>query len=50
MSRFRSLVVLTILVCLSMNRATLLGQERDRARIEDKYKWNLADIYPNVAA
>jgi len=27
----------------------MTGQERDRARIEDKYKWNLADIYPNVA-
>jgi oligoendopeptidase F len=28
----------------------LLGQERDRAKVEDKYKWNLADIYPSTAA
>jgi oligoendopeptidase F len=30
----------------------LLGhaQERDRARIPDKYKWNLADLYPTEAA
>jgi oligoendopeptidase F len=26
------------------------AQERDRTRIEDKYKWNLAEIYPSVAA
>jgi oligoendopeptidase F len=25
-------------------------QERDRAKIADKYKWNLADIYPSEAA
>ena len=27
-----------------------LAQERDRAKIADKYKWNLADIYPTEAA
>lgn len=26
------------------------AQERDRAKIPDKYKWNLADIYPDVGA
>src|SRR5262249_37236366 len=26
------------------------AQERDRARIADKYKWNLADLYPTDAA
>src|SRR5260221_2377827 len=26
------------------------AQERDRAKIPDKYKWNLADIYPSDAA
>jgi oligoendopeptidase F len=26
------------------------AQERDRAKIPDKYKWNLADIYPDVSA
>jgi oligoendopeptidase F len=24
--------------------------ERDRTRVEEKYRWNLADIYPSVAA
>jgi oligoendopeptidase F len=27
-----------------------VAQERDRAKIPDKYKWNLADIYPSDAA
>jgi oligoendopeptidase F len=26
------------------------SQERDRSKIPDKYKWNLADIYPSVDA
>src|SRR5258708_11526137 len=26
------------------------AQERDRARIDDKYKWNLADLYPSDEA
>src|SRR5688572_33102859 len=31
---------------------TFIGaaQERDRAKIPDRYKWNLADIYPSDAA
>ena len=29
---------------------TLAGQERDRLKIFEKYKWNLADIYPNDEA
>src|SRR6476619_5579029 len=29
---------------------TAIAQERDRAKIADKYKWNLADIYPSEAA
>ncbi|MGH9348207.1 MAG: oligoendopeptidase F [Vicinamibacterales bacterium] len=43
----RLLVLLAALAAL-----TLAGtaQERDRAKIPDKYKWNLADIYPDVAA
>jgi oligoendopeptidase F len=28
----------------------VLAQERDREKIADKYKWNLADIYADVAA
>jgi hypothetical protein len=27
-----------------------IGQERDRAKVADKYKWNLADIYGDVPA
>jgi oligoendopeptidase F len=30
--------------------ATAATQERDRARIPDEYKWNLADLYPNEVA
>ncbi len=26
--------------------ASAIGQEKDRSKIADKYKWNLADIYP----
>lgn len=26
------------------------AQERDRSKIPDQYKWNLADLYPNAAA
>ena len=29
---------------------TLAAQDRDRSAIADKYKWNLADIYPSDAA
>ena len=28
----------------------LTEQERDRARVEPKYTWNLADIFPDFAA
>jgi oligoendopeptidase F len=47
MFRFRSLLIVTILVGMS---TFTIGQQRDRARIEDKYKWNLAEIYPSVSA
>ena len=29
---------------------TLATQERDRTKIADDYKWNLADVYPDAAA
>jgi oligoendopeptidase F len=29
---------------------TVAAQERDRTRIEDKYKWNLAEIFPSAGA
>jgi oligoendopeptidase F len=28
----------------------MTAQERDRAKVEDKYRWNLTDIYSSVAA
>jgi oligoendopeptidase F len=28
----------------------LAAQERDRAQIDDRYKWNLTDIYPSIDA
>ena len=34
-----------------MSGATLTaGQDRDRSAIGDKYKWNLTDLYPDLAA
>jgi oligoendopeptidase F len=30
--------------------APVEGQERDRAKIPDKYKWNVADLYPSEEA
>ena len=47
MSRFRTVLVLTIVVAMSV---LLMAQERDRAKIADKYKWNLAEVYPSDAA
>ena len=41
-----------VAVMAALLAAGLLGraQERDRARIPDRYKWNLADLYPSDAA
>lgn len=49
MSRARLLSLLTVAAVVSMS-VLVLGQERDRAKIADRYKWNLADIYPSVEA
>jgi oligoendopeptidase F len=43
----RSAVVAIVLLALTL---TVVAQERDRARIPDRYKWNLADVYPTDAA
>ena len=40
-------VVVAAVTCMSV---LTIGQERDRAKVADKYKWNLADIYPSEAA
>ncbi|MGH8187717.1 MAG: hypothetical protein ACREUC_14240, partial [Steroidobacteraceae bacterium] len=39
-----------VLLVVAAAGAAVLAQERDRSRIPDKYKWNLADIYPDVSA
>jgi oligoendopeptidase F len=39
----------TILMMTTMT-VTLAAQERDRARVPDALKWNLADIFPSEAA
>ena len=43
----KPLLVSSVVVCMSV---AILGQERDRAKVADKFKWNLADIYPSEAA
>ena len=40
-------VVVAAVTCMSV---LTIGQERDRAKVADAYKWNLADIYPDAAA
>jgi len=42
--------LLTTGVALLALTLALAAQERDRSKIPDKYKWNLADIYPSDAA
>jgi len=37
-------------VAATVLNAPAIGQERDRAKIPDKYKWNLAEIYPSDGA
>jgi len=42
---------LSVLAVLLMTLTTYGGaQSRDRTKIDDKYKWNLADLYPTDAA
>src|SRR5688572_20873257 len=40
-------VVVAAVTCMSV---LTIGQERDRTKVADEYKWNLADIYPDTAA
>src|SRR5688572_24657098 len=46
-SASRRLVAVLALVALTVPGA---AQERERAQIQDQYKWNLADIYPDIGA
>ena len=43
----RPILGLLVIVALAV---AVPAQERDRSKIPDKYKWNLADIYPDVGA
>src|SRR6185436_18218606 len=38
----KPVLALGVVVCMSV---AILGQERDRAKVPDRFKWNLADIY-----
>jgi oligoendopeptidase F len=41
---------LVVAAALAVATLTVVAQERNREKIPDKYKWNLADIYPSVDA
>jgi hypothetical protein len=47
--RSKSRLFVTAAACAALTLSAL-AQERDRAKIPDTYKWNLADIYPPDAA
>ena len=49
MSHVRTVVAVVVAAVTCMSVLTI-GQERDRTKVADKYKWNLADIYPDVAS
>ena len=46
-SKLRVSLVVAALAALTLSG---IAQERDRAKIPDKYKWNLSDLYPDDAA
>src|SRR5882762_7229040 len=46
----RLLRPLATALALAALTLAVAAQERDRSKIPDKYKWNLADIYPSDAA
>jgi len=41
--------VLTMAAVMSMSVLTV-GQDRDRSKVGDRYKWNLTDVYPSDTA
>jgi oligoendopeptidase F len=49
MLRARRIALATLLVVTPMSML-LTAQERDRAKVPDALKWNLADVYPDQAA
>src|SRR6185295_10664474 len=49
MSRARAWFGFVAAVVMAMS-VLIAAQERDRSKVADKYTWNLADVYPDVAA
>src|SRR5678815_4800490 len=47
MTRVRTFTVAVLVTLLGLAGS---AQERDRSKIADKYKWNLADLYPSDEA
>ena len=50
MTRIPAVIAAVFPAIVRAARASSAGQERDRAKIPDKYKWNLADLYPSEDA
>jgi oligoendopeptidase F len=48
--RIRTALTAAAVIALAVMATGQTQQERDRAKIADTYKWNLADIYPSEAA
>src|SRR5438034_10671476 len=48
--RFSAALLLAALVAAAAAPGTAAEQERDRARVPDRYKWSLADLYPGDEA
>jgi oligoendopeptidase F len=48
--RHLQLLSSVMLAAVAITTVAVSAQERDRAKIPDKYKWNLADIYPSEEA
>src|SRR5262252_5626967 len=46
----RLLRPLVAVLAIAVLAVTLGAQERDRSKIPDQYKWNLADLYPSDAS
>jgi len=45
MARRRLALGATAIICMTV---LMTGQERDRAKVGDRYKWDLTDLYPNT--
>ena len=48
--RMRMIVTAASVASVMAMTTVMTAQERDRAKVPDKFKWNLADIYPSEGA